>query len=128
MKKNTVVGISAILVALAITAGALGAHALKAVLTPALLDSFKTGVQYLLLMSLAVLLLNLQDKIKLGKSFNLLCLGGACLFSFSIFLLSTQSLWLAPKTLSFLGPLTPLGGVAMITAWVILGLKAFKKQ
>jgi uncharacterized membrane protein YgdD (TMEM256/DUF423 family) len=49
---------------------------------------------------------------------------GICLFSFSVYLLSTQSI--THINFSFLGPITPLGGLSMITAWVLLAVKSKK--
>ena len=106
--------------ATAVALGALGAHALKEILTTSQLQSFETGVRYQFLHALAILLLALNaEKFnhQLKRSLTLMTTG-ICFFSFSIYLLSLQ------KTLGislyFLGPITPIGGLLLISAWIML--------
>lgn len=113
------VRIAGLLGAIGVITGAFGAHALKARLAAESLNSYKTGVLYLLLHALALLMISLylskhtSDVLKL--SYNLI-LAGVVLFSGSIFLLSTQSL--TGVSMSFLGPITPIGGLLMIIGWI----------
>lgn len=113
------VRIAGLLGAIGVITGAFGAHALKARLAVESLNSYKTGVLYLLLHALALLIISLylskhtSDVLKL--SYNLI-LAGVVLFSGSIFLLSTQSL--TGVSMSFLGPITPIGGLLMIIGWI----------
>tara|TARA_X000000368_G_C22712458_1_gene571663 strand:+ start:152 stop:538 length:387 start_codon:yes stop_codon:yes gene_type:complete len=108
---------------LAITAvalGALGAHALKDILSDSQLHSFETGVRYQLFHAITLLILTLNhEKFNphLNKSLKLMTIG-ICLFSFSIYLLSIQDA--IGVSLSFLGPITPIGGLLLICAWLIL--------
>ena len=107
--------------------GALGAHALKEVLTESQIHSFETGVRYQLFHALALLVLALNaEKFNqhLKKSLTLMT-AGICLFSFSIYLLSIQEA--AGISLSFLGPITPIGGLLLISAWLVLFF-SIKKQ
>jgi uncharacterized membrane protein YgdD (TMEM256/DUF423 family) len=111
----------------AVTLGALGAHALKEVLTESQLHSFETGVRYQLFHALALLVLALNaEKFNqhLKKSLTLMTVG-ICCFSFSIYLLSIQES--AGISLSFLGPITPIGGLLLISAWLLLFF-SIKKQ
>ena len=111
----------------AVVLGALGAHALKEVLTKSQLDSFETGVRYQLFHALALLVLALNaEKFNqhLKKSLTLMT-AGICLFSFSIYLLSIQEA--AGISLSFLGPITPIGGLLLISSWLVLFF-SIKKQ
>ena len=104
----------------AVALGALGAHALKDILTDSQLDSFETGVRYQLFHAITLLILALNtEKFNhhLRKSLNLMT-AGICLFSFSIYLLSIQNA--IGISLSFLGPITPTGGLLLICAWLIL--------
>lgn len=102
--------------------GALGAHALEKVLSPDSLDSFQTGVRYQLFHALAILAwMGVRDHVseaflKWGLS---LMSWGVLLFSSSIFLLSTRSAtgW---DQLTFLGPITPIGGILLILGWTLL--------
>lgn len=118
---------AAFLGATAIALGALGAHALKAVLDESALDSFKTGVRYqawhaLALMAIALL----SDKLKHHKIITRLWIAGTILFSFSIYLLCMGPVW--GMNLSFLGPVTPIGGLLMITGWIWLFFNAMSMK
>jgi uncharacterized membrane protein YgdD (TMEM256/DUF423 family) len=107
--------------------GALGSHALKEVLSPEQLESFTIGVRYQMthvLLLMIVLLASYFDEDVKQTSFWLTIVG-ILLFSGSIYLLNLQQL-LGVK-LSFLGPVTPVGGLLLITNWGFLALKAFKR-
>ncbi len=106
--------------ATAVALGALGAHALKEILTTSQLQSFETGVRYQFLHALAILLLALNaEKFnhQLKRSLTLMTTG-ICFFSFSIYLLSLQKT--LGNSLPFLGPITPIGGLLLISAWIML--------
>lgn len=108
----------------AVVLGALGAHALKSHLEPSALESFKTGVRYQAWHAFALLFLGLAGAKKTLK--NLQVIGwffslGILLFSVSIYLLSTQSL--TGINFTWLGPITPIGGLLLITGWAILFYK-----
>mgnify|MGYP003769438685 FL=1 len=104
----------------AVALGALGAHALKDILSDSQLHSFETGVRYQLFHAITLLILVLNtEKFNhhLKKSLKLMT-AGICFFSFSIYLLSIQDV--IGVSLSFLGPITPIGGLLLICAWLIL--------
>jgi uncharacterized membrane protein YgdD (TMEM256/DUF423 family) len=119
--------IAAISMAIAVALGALGAHTLKDILSPESLASFETGVRYHTIHSLALLLLS-------GITFhhrrkNLIfstMFYGMLMFSGSIYLLSTRSLFSIGEQFSILGPVTPIGGLMLMSSWLILafGLKS----
>ncbi len=112
---------------IAVILGALGSHALKEVLRPEQLESFTIGVRYQMthvLLLLVVLLTSYFDEDVKQTSFWLTIIG-ILLFSGSIYLLNLQEL-LGTK-LSFLGPVTPIGGLFLIANWGFLALKAFKR-
>jgi uncharacterized membrane protein YgdD (TMEM256/DUF423 family) len=97
------------------------------VLTESQLYSFETGVRYQLFHALALLVLALNAKKfnhHLKKSLAFMT-AGICLFSFSIYLLSIQEA--VAISLSFLGPITPIGGLLLISAWLVLFF-SIKKQ
>ena len=50
---------------------------------------------------------------------------GICCFSFSIYLLNIQEA--VAISLSFLGPITPIGGLLLISGWLVLFF-SIKKQ
>ena len=118
MNKKTVIS-GAVLIVIAIILGAFGAHALKERLDVNQLSSFETGVRYQMYQGFALLILGLNAvkfKFELQWISGLL-LTGVLLFSVSIYGLSLQPI--VGVKLSFLGPITPLGGLLMIIAWVI---------
>ena len=120
------VSITLFLGMIAVVLGALGSHALKEVLTPEQLESFTIGVRYqmthVLLLMVVLLTSYFEEGIK-QTSFWLTVVG-ILLFSGSIYLLNLQQL-LGMK-LSFLGPVTPIGGLFLITNWGFLAIKALK--
>jgi uncharacterized membrane protein YgdD (TMEM256/DUF423 family) len=101
--------------------GALGAHALKQVLQPEQLNSFETGVRYQMyhaLFLLAVDILDHQQLIKNTKWITGITVVGIFFFSFSIYLLNLQDVF--GVSLRFLGPITPIGGLLLISSWLLL--------
>lgn len=115
------------MIMLAIILGAFGAHALKDILSTERLASFETGVKYQMYHGLAFLIVGLlSDRFSFSvKSFFTVGLIGIVLFSGSIYLLAMQDV-LGIK-MSFLGPITPLGGLLLITAWGIVLVKTLRK-
>ncbi|MGE4608614.1 MAG: DUF423 domain-containing protein [Myxococcota bacterium] len=109
------ISIAAISGALAVMAGAFGAHGLKDHLTAEQLASWSTACQYHLLHSVALLALALFA-LQSGREIRIpasLFLAGTTLFSGSIYLLLlTEQKWL--------GPVTPLGGFLLIAGWLSL--------
>jgi uncharacterized membrane protein YgdD (TMEM256/DUF423 family) len=118
--------IAVILIITAVGIGALAVHLLKEILSVNELNSLNTGVRYQLFHGLALLILALNaEKFNshIKKSINIM-ITGTCLFSFSIYLLSIQKS--INVSMSFLGPITPIGGVLLITSWMILFLSIKK--
>lgn len=110
--------------------GALGAHTLKNILTFESLDSFKTGIFYQLTQSLGLILLLLVQKIfdvKLKSAIYLL-LWGILLFSWSIYGLTLSNAFGTEFLTPILGPITPIGGLLMITGWLTFIVKVLKMK
>ena len=100
--------------------GAFGAHLLKDLLSTTELSSFKTGVRYQMFHALGIIILSLnQDKFtnKLNRVLQIMSFG-VVLFSFSIYFLSLQNI--LNISLSFLVVITPIGGLFLITSWMLL--------
>jgi uncharacterized membrane protein YgdD (TMEM256/DUF423 family) len=108
--------------------GAFGAHALKNYLTPEQLISFETGVRYQMYHALFLLFLAKNESINLKtkKTVFYLISIGVVLFSFSIFLLTTKNV--TSIDFKFLGPITPIGGLLLISGWMILFINFFKRK
>lgn len=118
VKKLLVTGILCALIAVVL--GALGAHALEKYITIEQLKSFETGVRYQMYHALALILVAVFPiiSIKTKKTVFYLFTTGILLFSVSIYLLSTGSIW--GISFSFLGPVTPIGGLLLISGWFVL--------
>ena len=118
---------SGFLGATGVALGALAAHMLKAKLTVGQLAAFETGVRYQIYHTLALILITLLIY-KLNSKF--LAFSGWCfligtiLFSGSIYVLATKDIF-AIKV-SWLAPLTPIGGLVLIIGWLMLLVSAFK--
>lgn len=117
-----------ILIVIAIILGAFGAHALKEKLETAQLNSFEVGVRYQMYHGLALLALGLSaGQLKFSmKSFNRIIIIGITAFCLSIYLLAMKDL--VGINLSFLGPITPIGGSILIIGWIILLFKFIRSN
>jgi len=111
----------------AVILGAFGAHALKEVLSESQLSSFQTGIRYQFFHGLAILVLSFNMNYFTDRLSSIIKImsAGIILFSFSIYLLNIQDLVGFP--MSFLGPITPIGGLLLITSWILLFF-SIKKQ
>lgn len=108
--------------------GAFGAHALKAYLDESQLISFETAVRYQMYHALFLLFVAqfslLSEKAK--KTILYLVVFGVLFFSGSIYLLTTTSL--TGVDFKFLGPVTPIGGLLLLSAWGVLFLNILKRK
>lgn len=98
--------------------GAFGAHALKELLSESQLSSFQTGIRYQFFHGLAILILSFNMNYFTERLSNIIKIMsiGIILFSFSIYLLNIQ--YLIGFSMSYLGPITPIGGLLLITSWI----------
>ena len=104
--------------------GAIGAHWLKDILNYWERSSFETGVRYQMYHALALLIVVVLQSIMPSKWLNwagYLIIGGTVLFSGSLYLLSIRLPFNMPF-LSVLGPVTPIGGIALFAGWALLGV------
>jgi uncharacterized membrane protein YgdD (TMEM256/DUF423 family) len=108
--------------ALAVLAGAFGAHGLKARLTPELLATWNTGADYHMYHALALVLAGVlagaQPSATLQVSGAAL-LAGILLFSGSLYLLALTGV-------KMLGAVTPFGGLAFVVGWCALAWAAWR--
>jgi uncharacterized membrane protein YgdD (TMEM256/DUF423 family) len=115
MKGERVIAVGALLLAIGIGIGALGAHALRDVLTERELQSLHTAVYYQIFNSLGLVLLGgwMRGGVAgLAWPVRLLA-SGVVLFSGSIYLMLAG----AP---GLFGIITPVGGLLLIGAWLVL--------
>lgn len=116
---NTQLGWAAISGFLAVTLGAFGAHGLKPWLTEYELDIYKTAVNYHMWHSLLLALIALLPRTRL------LC-WAAWALGFGILLFSGSLYLLVISKVSWLGMITPIGGLAFLLAWALIALAAFR--
>ena len=105
---------------ISIVLGAFGAHALKKVLSADQLSSFEVGVRYMMYHALFLLFIGTTQLLlpeQKGIVYYLTLLG-TLFFSVSIFLLSTSPV--TGINFKFLGPITPIGGLLLITSWALV--------
>jgi len=113
-------GLGAASAFVAVAAGAFGAHALRARLSPELLAVFETGARYQMYHALglmAVAWAATRWPGALPQWAGWLFVGGTVLFSGSLYALALSGV-------RALGAVTPLGGVAFLAGWVCLALAA----
>lgn len=114
-------------IAVAIILGALAAHALKDRLPEYNLQIFETAVKYQFYGCFGLLMfgiLSIQLSLKLNLSAILLRFG-ILIFSGTLYFLALRPL-LGIEGFSWVGAITPLGGIAMITAWILLGVEILR--
>ena len=99
---------------LTVIIGAFGAHSLSNIIGDKM-DTFKTGVQYQMFHSLALIIIGILSKVfevdlsTTGYFFII----GIILFSGSLYLISIYKY-------SFLGMVAPIGGLSFIIGWTLL--------
>ncbi|GGH05922.1 DUF423 domain-containing protein [Mucilaginibacter phyllosphaerae] len=128
MNKQIIITAS-ILGAIAVIAGAFGAHALKASLSAYQLEVWQTAVQYQFYHVFALLFLSTFTRFKnktIAITYYLFTLG-IVLFSGSLYLLACRDLLKMPGLVA-LGPITPIGGLLFIIGWGFLAIAAFRNK
>jgi uncharacterized membrane protein YgdD (TMEM256/DUF423 family) len=105
---------------IAVGAGAFGAHALRARLTPELLGVFETGARYQMDHALALVVaawVVSRWPESLAAWAGWLFLAGTIVFSGSLYALALTGV-------RWLGAVTPLGGLCFLAGWLCLALAA----
>ncbi len=115
--------IGAVSGAISVALGAFGAHALKdALATSGRTETFETAVKYQMYHSLALILLGIllaQFDHKFLQFSGYAYMIGIFIFSGSLYLLCATGI-------TKLGAVTPIGGVFLIAAWILLALGVAK--
>ena len=113
---------------LAVVLGAFAAHGLRDALNTTSLESFQTGVRYQMYHAFFLFVVGLLPQLTLAQKSRLfwVTITGVVLFSGSIYLLSSNTL--TPIDFGFLGPITPIGGLFLISAWVVLFYHLLKNK
>lgn len=101
--------------------GAFGAHALKTLLSEHYLDIYKTAVSYHMWHALLLAMIALLPEHKWLSWAGYSLIAGILLFSGSLYALTILNI-------SWLGMITPLGGLAFLAGWALLGSYAYQQQ
>jgi uncharacterized membrane protein YgdD (TMEM256/DUF423 family) len=108
---------------IAVALGAFGAHGLEGKVSERMLEVWKTGVTYHMFHALGLLFIAiLISKFPNAATFTWagwIMLIGILFFSGSLYALSTTGI-------KFFGPITPLGGLAFLIAWVLIAVGAMR--
>lgn len=126
MNGNRIIKTAAVFGMLAVGIGAFGAHGLKEILTETgKLETFETAVKYHFYHSLAIFLIGILALMKPSwkklRPAAILMIIGILIFSGSLYVLSLTGI-------TWLGAITPLGGLAFIAGWVMIFLSASTKD
>ncbi|ALJ04777.1 hypothetical protein APS56_06410 [Pseudalgibacter alginicilyticus] len=117
MTQNIIIATGAFFGMLSIIFGAFGAHALKKMLSNEQLKKFEIGVKYQMYHAITLLVLGFNmdfTTLSIYWCFTM----GIILFSFSIYGLVLSDA--KRKKLRFLGPITPIGGLLLVTGWLLV--------
>ncbi|MEY3321681.1 MAG: hypothetical protein RLZZ417_1264 [Bacteroidota bacterium] len=115
----------------AVIIGAFAAHGLKPLLSIKEINNFETGVKYQFYHSFALILVgflsfHIPSQVSKFKWAGFCFFLGILLFSGSLYLLSTQSIF--NISIPLLGPITPLGGVLLILGWALSIIGVLKSR
>ena len=116
-------GLGAVSAMLAVAAGAFGAHALRARITPESLAIFETGARYQIYHALALLAVGWAVSRWPGSLpvyAGWLFVSGSILFSGSLYILALTGV-------RWWGAVTPIGGLAFLAGWLCLVLTAVRR-
>lgn len=115
----------AVLAFLGVLLGAFGAHALKHRIDPELLAVYQTGVQYHIVHAIGIILVGvLVHALPSSKSLPIAgwtMVGGVIVFSGSLYVLSLTGI-------RAFGIVTPLGGFALLMAWLLMAIGVAKTR
>jgi uncharacterized membrane protein YgdD (TMEM256/DUF423 family) len=102
----------------AVAFGAFGAHGLRARLSPAMLDVYRTGALYHLIHAVAALAVALAgERLRRGRLILTLFTAGIVVFAGSLYALAITGV-------NALGAVTPVGGLLLLAAWALVALEA----
>lgn len=115
---RTIIATGAINAFIATACGAFAAHVLKGKISEHYLGVFHTGADYHMYHALGLILVGL---IYMHKPARLLVLSAWLLFA-GILLFSGSLYILSVSGITWLGMITPLGGLCLLAAWLLLAI------
>jgi uncharacterized membrane protein YgdD (TMEM256/DUF423 family) len=119
-----VLGAGAAFALLAVVSGAFAAHGLKTILDVPQLALFETAARYQMYHALALLIVGILASLRQFSEPLLKLATGA--FILGIFLFCGSLYLLALSGITWLGEITPLGGLGFLAGWLVLMIAALK--
>ena len=105
----------------AVMLGAFGAHGLRDRLGAAMIEVYRTGVLYHLVHALAVLAVALgADRLRRPRLVAGLFCAGIVVFSGTLYLLAITGM-------TWLGAVTPVGGLLLMAGWATVLIEGFRR-
>ena len=129
-KLNRMIQTGAFLAGIAVTFGALGSHLLQNYLTEIDLGVYEIGVRYQFYHAIAILVtaaIYAQHDRKGLKWTYRFFLAGIFFFCGSLYFLAVSESLIGTR-LTWLGAITPLGGIFFIVGWISFFLSFFRKR
>lgn len=120
---QTLIAVGCLLAALAVAAGAFGAHMLKSILDPPMLAVFETAARYQMYHALGIIAAGLA-----GRLFDRpqVARAGWC-FAAGVLLFCGSLYGVSLLGIRWLGAVTPVGGLAFIAGWSLFGWSIWRE-
>lgn len=115
--------IGCLLAGVAVAAGAFGAHMLKSVLDPPMLAVYDTATRYQMYHAFGIVLAGFAARLCDDARFAV----AGWMFAAGILLFCGSLYAVALLGIRWLGAITPLGGVAFMIGWGLLGWRAWSQ-
>lgn len=121
---QTLIAVGSLLAALAVAAGAFGAHMLKSILDPPMLAVFETAARYQMYHALGIIAAGLA-----GQTFGCpqVARAGWC-FAAGVLLFCGSLYGVSLLGIRWLGAMTPIGGLALIMGWSLFGWSIWRQK
>ncbi len=120
---QTLIAVGCLLAALAVAAGAFGAHMLKSILDPPMLAVFETAARYQMYHALGIIAAGLAgcmfDRPQVARA-------GWC-FAAGVLLFCGSLYGVSLLGIRWLGAVTPVGGLAFIAGWSLFGWSIWRE-
>lgn len=114
---TTIIIVGAIFGALSVILGAFGAHAFKKFMNEEQIKNYETGIKYQMYHAILLIVIGMNASLfENSQTILILFTLGICLFSFSIYGLTITSA--LNKKWRILGPITPIGGLLLVSGWL----------
>lgn len=120
---QTLIAIGSLFAALAVAAGAFGAHMLKTVLDPPMLAVFETAARYQMYHALGIIAAGLAGQMFMCPQ---VARAGWC-FAAGVLLFCGSLYGVSLLGIRWLGAVTPVGGLAFIAGWSLFGWSIWRE-